>query len=119
MWPFPYGEPVAVIRAGEIEDPYSGETELDWDNPTEIPYEHCGVDSRSVGENEEPLDLPHRRPVIDGLTIYGPPDMDVTAHDRMRVRGKVWQVHGDPEKPRSPFTGWEPGTTVRLRKVDG
>lgn len=30
-------------------------------------------------------------------TLYGPPGMDIVATDRVRVRGKVYSVIGDPQ----------------------
>lgn len=119
MWPFEYGETVTVLRARRVEDPYSGKTRLDWENPLEFPMEHCAVDDRATGEAREPADSTIRQQVIAGLRVFGPPDWDVTVDDRMRVRGTVWNVDGHPFAPKSPFTGWEPGTTVNLRKVDG
>lgn len=120
MWPFKYGEPVSVIRAGQITDPYSGEVTEDWKNPTEFdPVPDCAVDNWRTGETAEPTDDRTREPIIDGLRVFGPPHWDVTGRDRMRVRGIVWEVYGEPFAPRSPFTGWEPGTAVNLRKVRG
>lgn len=120
MWPFPFGEDVQVVRARPVEDPYSGEIEgEDWGNPIVIPYSSCGVEARSTGDEKEPTDDVLRAPVIIGLRVFGPPDMDVTARDRVLVRGEIWQVDGDPEFPVNPFTGWRPGCTVNLKRVEG
>lgn len=120
MWPFPYGEEVTVIRAARVVDPYSGETErLDWKQATETPYPHCGVEIRTTGDIREPTGDVLRAPLYAGLRVFGPPDMDVNAEDRMRVRGEVWDVDGDVDFPVNPFTGWAPGCTVNLRRVEG
>ncbi len=39
--------------------------------------------------------------------------------DQWRCRGKVYEVVGDPVQHRSPFTGREFGTEIRLRRVRG
>lgn len=39
--------------------------------------------------------------------------------DRCTVRGRLYQVNGDPAVWRSPLTGWEPGVVVNLEVVDG
>ena len=119
MWPFEFGETVVVLRARRVEDPYSGESRLDWDDPLEFPMEHCAVDARAVGEAAEPADNPIRDPIITGRRVFGPHGWDVTPEDRMRVRGEVWDVHGEPFDPVSPFSGWAPGTQVDLKRVEG
>lgn len=118
MYPFPHGELVVILRARRVIDPYSGELEdLDWTDPIEIPYPGCAVEPRST---DEPFDIERwRAPVITGIRVFGPPDMDVTADDRALVRGEVWEVDGDPARPVNPWTGWRPGTVVQLRKVRG
>jgi hypothetical protein len=39
--------------------------------------------------------------------------------DRCTVRGRLYQVSGDPAVWRSPLTGWAPGVVVDLEVVDG
>lgn len=117
MWPFPFGETVYVLRAARVEDPYSGRVErLDWDSPERRAYDHCAVE---FGVTDEPHDDPGRAQIILDARVFGPADMDVDATDRLEVRGEVYEVIGVPQRPRNPWTGWEPGTTVKLRRVRG
>lgn len=110
---FPAGEPVTVIRAGSYVDPASGETEgQDWDSPTETTYEFCAV---GHGPSDESWMI-GRNPADVVLTVYMPYDADVTRKDRVRVRGTVYDVNGDPFRWASPFTGDEEGTEVYLQE---
>lgn len=43
----------------------------------------------------------------------------ITSTSEITVRGKTYQVDGDPEDWRSPFTGWHAGLVVPLRRVTG
>lgn len=40
-------------------------------------------------------------------------------HDQVRVHGTVRDVDGKPGVYVSPFTGWSPGSVVRLLEVTG
>jgi hypothetical protein len=46
-------------------------------------------------------------------TLYGPPGMDIVATDRVRARGKVYSVIGDPQD-----WGVE-GVITALRRITG
>lgn len=113
---FPFGEPVDVGRAGVLVDPYSGEPEgEDWDNPTVTRYEFCAV---GHGPSSEQL-LVGRNPADIALVVYLPFAADVTTKDRVRVRGVVFDVYGDPFRWQSPFTGDQEGTELVLRAREG
>lgn len=52
--------------------------------------------------------------------LYGPYGADLTAQDVVVLPdGTEWEVDGSPESWRSPFTGWEAGVQVRVRRVTG
>lgn len=113
---FPYGETVTRLRATTVLDPYSGEsTDLDWDEPDSLDIPGCGFDP---GGSIEPLEQ-GRGAVVTKPTVYAPADADITAADRLVVRGRTWSVVGDPALWRNPFTGWEPGLVVELEEVAG
>lgn len=87
-------ETVTRIRAASQVDPYSGLSEAtDWDNATELNITTLApAEPRPAGE---PTDLA-RNAVVDGYTLYVSESEDVTAQDRMRVRGEVFDVLGTP-----------------------
>jgi hypothetical protein len=46
---------------------------------------------------------------VGTIDVEAPPGTDVTIHDRIRLpNGDVAVVIRPPERPRNPFTGWEP-----------
>jgi hypothetical protein len=112
---FPYAEPVTVLTAGTVTDPYSGEpTGENWDNATER-AESCGV---ADGGSTEPL-TDARDPVDSDFDLIFDHDPGITAANRVVVRGLTCYVVGRPFSWRSPFTGWEPGTVVRVSIREG
>ena len=116
----PYGETIVRLRAVLVADPYSGEdTKPAWDDeaqpPAELDIPGCAIDP---GGSTEPSEV-GRESVVTKPTVYAPFGADVLPGDRVVVRGRTWQVDGDPAEWRSPFTGWEPGTVIKLMAVEG
>lgn len=62
---------------------------------------------------------PARAGVVVGLTLFVPFGFDVLHGDQVDVAGVLYEVDGDPADWENPFTGWEAGTTIALRRVDG
>jgi hypothetical protein len=113
---FPHGETVTRLRAEAIEDPYSGEdTEPDWEFPAELDIAGCAV---APGGSSEPL-LEARNAVDSDFDVFMPAGTDVTAADRLRIRGLVCEVAGRPFDWSSPFTGWQPGLVVQAKIREG
>ncbi len=113
---FPYGETVTRLRGTPVEDPYSGEeTDLDWSNPAALEIPGCAFDP---GSSDEPL-AQGRNAVITQPRLFVAAGVDVTARDRLVVRGRTWQVDGDPADFRHPMTGWHPGVVINLKAVNG
>lgn len=113
---FPYGETVTRQRAQAVADRFSGEaTALDWSSPDELAIAGCAFDP---GSSSEPLEQA-RGAVVTQPTVYAPRGADVLAADRIVVRGRTWQVDGDPADYRNPFTGWAPGLVIKLKAVTG
>jgi hypothetical protein len=52
-------------------------------------------------------------------TFYAEPGSDVTSTDRLRVRGVVYQVDGEPALWQLPASGATAGLQVPLRGVAG
>jgi hypothetical protein len=107
---FPFGETIQRIRALPALDPYSDEvTGSIWVDAPEVDIIGVGVEPRPSAEPLEDA----RNSVTSGFTLYMPYDSDVTSADRVRVRGVVYEVEGEPSAWRSPFTGWAPGLVVQ------
>lgn len=116
---FAHGETVVRLRAQTRIDPYSQEPVPVWDDPSKPPDElqipGCAFNPGPSGEAVEV----GRQPVTTTPTVYGPFGADITAGDRLVVRGRVWLVDGDPALWRNPFTGTEFGLAVTLKAVSG
>jgi hypothetical protein len=86
-------ETVTRLRAGTVTDPYSGEDAEDWSAPTEVDIVTLApAEPRPSGE---PLENA-RNALVNGWTLYLPYGSDVTARDRMLVRGEEYPVQGTP-----------------------
>jgi len=60
--------------------------------------------------------------VVVGLTAWIPPGYDLTPDDQVDVNGERYRIDGDAGPAveyESPFTGWNPGSTVALVRVEG
>lgn len=87
----------APAPAGSTEK-HGPEATVEWDLDLLIPY---GAPLTPTPPSEEPAGIAAQ----DVVTLPG----DTTRY----------QVHGMPKHFRSPFTGWEAGTVVRLKGVAG
>lgn len=112
---FAHGEPVDVLTAGTVTDPYSGEPARSWDTSTSVTVEHVAV---AGGGSLEPL-LDARDPVTSDFDLMFPTGTVVTAQNRVVVRGLTCEVVGRPFRWVSPFTGWEPGLVVNAKVSEG
>ncbi len=113
---FPYGETVRLVRAGLVEDPFSGELVADWSNPTYYPLPvPCAVYASMVAEPgvlETPL------LVTSTLTVVMPYETDVRQTDRVQIMtgsfARIYEVEA-VRKWKHPMTGWTPGAEVRVK----
>lgn len=113
---FAHGETGTRLRAAVTVDPYSGETTgRDWSNPTTLVIPDLAF---NPGSSNEPSEV-GRNAVITQPEVYGPVGIDVLAGDRLAIRGRTYEVEGDPAEWRSPFTGWEAGVVIKLELVEG
>jgi hypothetical protein len=113
---FPYGETVIVLSPSPKVDPFSGEeTGVSWDDPTETEIQGCAVAPRT---SEEPLQA-GRTPVIVGLTVFMPYNTVITSRDRLLIDDVVYEIEGEPAYWKNPFTGYEAGVEVQIKRVDG
>lgn len=63
--------------------------------------------------------LQGRDTVITQPTLYLPRAVAVTPTDQFVVNGRRYDVDGSVDPYTNPFTGWSPGTVVRLMEVTG
>lgn len=112
---FAHGETVAVLTAGTVADPYSGDDVASWETSTSVNVPGVGVEPRPSQEPTQDA----RNAVVSGFTLYFPPDTQVSAANKVRVRGNVYDVIGDPADWRNPFTGWTPGIVVQVGRTEG
>ncbi len=54
--------------------------------------------------------------VTDGLTVYLPSGYDVQDDDKFIVRGKRYELDGEPFDWRDGLGSWSPGTVVNLQR---
>lgn len=87
-------ETVTRLRAALVADPYSSENDqADWSNPSLLDI--TTLAPAEPRPETERLDLA-RNAVVSGFTLYLPLNADVVASDRMVVRGRTYEVDGDP-----------------------
>lgn len=79
----------------------------------EIPVEGAAV--RILGSDERPD--AGGTSLTDNLEVILPPGSPVGSNDRLRVRGLVYEVDGNPETERDPMTGGTGGIRVIARRV--
>lgn len=60
-----------------------------------------------------------RSGVIVALTLLAPIDTDLVYTDQVEVDGTLFDIDGEVGRYRSPFSGWEAGLQVGLRRVQG
>lgn len=85
-------ETVTRLRATTTTDEYHNALE-DWSAPAELEIVTLApAEPRPSGEFTPDA----RNAVTSGWTLYLPAGSDVTALDRMRVRGEVYPVQGEP-----------------------
>ena len=103
------GETVVILRAGVVVDPYSLEEVLDWSDPTETPVLTVALpEPRPSGEPVQDA----RNAVTSGWTLYVPTDTDATSQDRVRVRGIVYGIEGEP-------ASWPLGKVIQATVTTG
>lgn len=104
-------ETVVRLRPGPGgTDPYSGDPVTSWQTPTERPMTTLApAEPRPSGEPVQDA----RNAVTSGFTLYLSESEDVTAGDRFRVRGDVYDVLGKPAR----WSG--AGLVVQVDRTEG
>lgn len=111
--PAPLSDTVTRLRAATDTD-RRNDTVYDWSDTDEADIEGCAVAPRTSAE-----DNTGRTAVIVGLTLYAPFDADILAVDRIVYDGMTYEVDGAVGRWRNPFSQFEAGLEVALKRVDG
>jgi head-tail adaptor len=107
-------EKVTVLRAAASIDGY-GDPVTDWTTPTRTDVYARGVEPRPSGEPVQDA----RNAVTSGFTVYLPLGTDLTPADRLEVRGKAYDVLGEPAEWRNPWGGGFGGLVVQTERTEG
>lgn len=106
---FPYGETLTLVSTTTTRDELGDTTET----TSEADWGPCAVWDRFATEQVDPT----RPAVIIGLSIAGP-RVAINADDQVIRGGVTYEVDGPPqENTVSPFTGWDPGIVVNVKRV--
>jgi hypothetical protein len=108
---FPHGVMVTLRSTTTGDDDGLGNTT---DTVTETAWGPCAVAPRYARESTDPQ-VP---PVIVGKVVYGPP-VDIDSDDTLVIDGVAYQVDGLPGEWTNPFTGWQPGIEVPVKRAAG
>lgn len=112
MIPFLHGQTVTVIRrTANGTDDYGNVTYT----TTSTAVAGCGVYPRNLGDITES----GRDGITIGLTVHLPPGTDIRGTDSVTVGGANYRIIGDPGVWHHPMSGWRPGITVDLERVEG
>jgi hypothetical protein len=109
--PYAAGETVTVLRraaAGPDADGNDAWTTVEQEVPG------CAVWPRGSSELVQGQDT-----VIVGLQVLLPAGTQVSATDRLRVRGAVYEVEGESGAWAAPWGGWPGGVEVALTRATG
>lgn len=107
-------ETVTRLRGTATEDRYGAQV-VDWTDPAELAIAGCAVAPRDAEEDN----AAGRQAVIRGFNVYAPEGTSVLPTDRLRVRGEVHEVHGQPGVWVDPWSDVAAGVEIRTRRVDG
>ena len=107
----PAAKPVQVLAfSGAAEDDYGNETP-GWGAPvTRYVYGWAPAGSLEVNG--------WRHTVTAELSVFAPPDFEVTSKDRMVVDGDTFEVEGLVEDYNNGPFGFTPGVVVNLRRAE-
>ena len=112
---FAFGETITVSRPGAATGAYDAQGNPIIGAPTTFTVADVGVAPAASDETSAEFGTV----AANGYNLYLPYGSDVRATDSITVRGvSGWQVQGDASSVdwRSPYTGWEAGTVVMVRR---
>lgn len=107
-----YGETVTLIRRT-----LAGRDRYGNDRYTTSTSTIGGVSVRATGSSE---DLGEQRDrVTTNLDVLLPPGTTITAYDRLRIRGLLYEIDGNPDPGPNPDTGVSAGVRVTAKRIVG
>lgn len=113
---FGHGVTVHGQRPRLIHDPMSQTmVEGDWTDPIEEPIEGVGIGPSSTSM----LSTDGRTGALESVSLYCEVDVRVHRFPRFRQGATVYERDGLPAEFINPFTGWEAGTEIPLKRVVG
>lgn len=105
---FPNGVMV-TLRSTVTDDDGLGNTTT---QVVDVEWGPCAVAPRYARESTDP----NVAPVVVGKVVYGP-TREIDADDTLVIGGKAYQVDGLPGEWVSPFTGWDAGMEVPIKRA--
>lgn len=107
---FAHGVMVTLTSVAASKDKYGDATAT----TAERQWGPCAIAPRYANESSDS----RTAPVIVGKVIYGPvPPVAIDSDDILEFDGEIWQVDGLPGEWKNPFTGWEPGVEVPVKRA--
>lgn len=90
-----------------------------WADPITYDVYGWGAPPYRVLPSDEPYEEPGRDEIISSLQVFAPSDVVVKPFDRIIVGGVLYDVIGEPgDYAHGPF-GWNPGTRISAKRVEG
>ncbi len=115
-----FAHPVEVyrLRRSIVSHPYGGEPVFaDWDDPEHLPEQVLIPDVAIAPGGSDTAHYVDRDQSRLDATLYAPSGVDIQPGDRILAGNDLYEVDGWVQKYLNPFTGWDPGTTIGLRKI--
>ena len=112
MLPSFMNQTVIRIRPGTKES--RGSTIPDWDNATVTDILRCSMQPSGTSLSQDGRVLG----ITDTYTLFAPPDADIEAGDRIKYRGKTYQIDGDVRIQPSA-TGRLDHLNITLKRYQG
>lgn len=103
---------VTRIRAGTITE--RGTEYPDWNNTDELDIPNCCLTWQGTAMSQEGRVLG----IEDARVLFAPLDADIQEGDRIRHKGKVYEIDGDPRDWESP-TGAIDHYEITLKRYKG
>lgn len=106
------GETITIVRRSKASTD-------DYGNPTYVTTSVTVKDALiAFGATDEPVDA-GRNAIDNAITVYLPTGTEIQEGDRFVIRSTQWVKDGDPQELTNPFTNFDGGIVIRLRKRIG